>query len=71
MTLCKRQKWEMDLHVHYRDPIENRVKVRYYDSTFLGLRTNKDWLNHFKSITNDLTLSKVNSQSGVYECTQC
>ena len=65
------QTTEMDFHVHYQDPIENRVKVRYYDSTFLGLRTHKDWLNHFKSITNDLPSNKVNSQSGVYEWTQC
>ena len=28
---------EMD--VHYWDPVENRAKVRYYDSTFLGQRT--------------------------------
>ena len=50
---------EMDLHVHYWDSVENRVKVRYYNSTFLGHRTHTDLLNHFWSITNDLP-------SGVY-----
>ena len=50
---------EMDFHVHYSDPVENRVKVRYYNSTFLGHRTHTDLLNHFRSVTNDLP-------SGVY-----
>ena len=53
------QTTEMDLHVRYWDPIENRVKVRYYDSTFLGHGTHTDLLNHFKSITNDLPSNKV------------
>ena len=49
----------MDLHVRYWDPIENRVKVMYYNSTFLGRGTHTDMLNHFKSITNDLPSNKV------------
>ena len=47
------------LHVHYWDRIENRVKVRYYDCTFLGYGTHLDLLSHFKSITNGLPSSKV------------
>ena len=53
------QTTKMDLHVHYWDCIENRVKVRYYDSTFLGYGTHSDLLNHFKSITNALPSIKV------------
>ena len=53
------QTTEMDLYVRYWDPIENRVKVRYYDSPFLGHGTHTDLLNHFKSITNDLPSNKV------------
>ena len=53
------QTTEMDLHVRYWDSIESRVKVRYYDSTFLGCGTHKDLLNHFKSITSDLPSNKV------------
>ena len=53
------QTTEMDLHVRYWDPIENRVKVRYYDSIFLGHGTHTDLLNHSKSITNDLPSNKV------------
>ena len=49
----------MDLHVRYWDPIKNRVKVRYYDSTFLRQGTHTDLLNHFKSIINDLPSNKV------------
>ena len=43
------QTTEMDLHVRYWDPIENRVKFRYYKSTFHGHVTHADLLNHFKS----------------------
>ena len=50
---------EMDLHVRYWDLIESRVKVRYYDSTFLGRGTHTDLLNHFKSITNGLPSNRV------------
>ena len=53
------QTTEMDLHVRYWDLIESRVKVRYYDSTFLGRGTHTDLLNHFKSITNGLPSNKV------------
>ena len=53
------QTTEMELHVRYWDPIENRVKVRYYDSTFLGHGTHTDLLNHFKCIINDLPSNKV------------
>ena len=53
------QTTEMDLHVRYWNPIENRVKVTYYDSTFLGHRTHMDLLNHFKSLTNDFPSNKV------------
>ena len=49
----------MDLYVRYWDPIENRVKVRYYNSTFLEHGTHADLLNHFESITNDLPSYKV------------
>ena len=45
--------------MHYWDPIENRVKVRYYDSSFLGHGIHTDFLNHFKSITNDFSSRKV------------
>ena len=45
--------------MRYWDPIENRVKVRYCDSTFLGHGTHTDLLNHPKSITNDLPSNKV------------
>ena len=45
--------------MRYWDPIENRVKVRYCDSTFLGQGTHTDLLNHLKSITNDLPSNKV------------
>ena len=53
------QTTEIDLHVGYWDPVKNRVKVRYYDSTSLGHGTHTDLLNHFKSITNDLPSNKV------------
>ena len=43
---------EMGLHVRYWDPIENRVKVRYYNTTFLRHGTHTDLLNYFKSIPN-------------------
>ena len=49
----------MNLYVRYWDPIENRVKVRYYDSSFLGHGIHTDFLNHFKSITNDFPSRKV------------
>ena len=45
--------------MRYWDPIENRGKIRYCDSTFLGQETHTDLLNHLKSITNDLPSSKV------------
>ena len=53
------QTTEIDLHVLYWEPIENSVKVRYYESTFLGHGTHTDLLNYFKSITTDLPSNKV------------
>ena len=53
------QTTEMDLHVCYWGPIENRVEVRYYNSTFLGHGTHTDLLDHFKSLTNTLPSNKV------------
>ena len=51
-------KTEMDLYVRYWDPFENRVKVRNYDSTFIGHRTHTDL-----SVTNDLPSNKVHQVS--------
>ena len=56
-TLRKQQKWTCIMR--YWDPIENRVKVRYCDSSFLGHEIHTDFLNHFKSITNDYPSKKA------------
>ena len=53
------QTTEMDLHVRFWDSAENKVKVRYYDSTFLGHATHTDILDHFKSITDTIPSEKL------------
>lgn len=53
------QSSEMDLYVRYWDTGENRVKVRYYDSSFLGHARHTDLLEHFKTITDTLPANKL------------
>ena len=62
------QTTEMDLYVRYWDPIENRVKLRYCDSTFLGHGRHADLLNHFKSITNDLPFENCHCVIDIGTC---
>ena len=48
------QTCEMDLYVRYWDITCSQVKVRYFESSFLGHGTSSDILGHFSKITKDL-----------------
>ena len=48
------QNCEMDLLLRYFDSSDDRVKVRYFDSQFLGHATHGDLLHHFNEATKDL-----------------
>ena len=49
MQMC-----QMDLMLRYFDLTENRVKVRYWDSLFLGHACHQDLLNSFYDTINNL-----------------
>ena len=53
------QTCQMDLNVRYWDPVENLVKVRYWDSKFLGHTANTDLLASFNESTLKISSSKV------------
>ena len=50
---------QMDLVVRYWDSLDERVKVRYWDSKFLGHTANTDLLKAFLSSIEDIDLSAV------------
>ena len=50
---------EMDLYVRFWDVNANRVKNRYFGSSFLGHTTSKDLLTHFNDVVKDLEPSKL------------
>ena len=43
------QTCQMDVNVRYWDPVDHKVKTRYWDSKFLGHSTNTDLLNSFNA----------------------
>ena len=45
---------EMDLYIRFWDDLDDSVKVRYYDSSFLGHGKHTDILNHFNELTKNL-----------------
>ena len=49
---------EIDLMVHFFDQ-DDRIKTRFWGSTFLGHATNADFLKHFSRIISSLDLSKM------------
>jgi hypothetical protein len=53
------QTCQMDLNVRYWDPVDHRVKVRYYDSTFLGHSKNTDLLRHYNDAIMRIDSSKI------------
>ena len=53
------QTCQMDLHVRFWDPIDNLVKVRYYDTRFLGHSAHIDLVNNYKNATSAISLSKI------------
>ena len=53
------QTCQMDLNVRYWDPVDHRVKVRYYDSTFLGHSKNTDLLSHYNDAIMRIDSSKI------------
>ena len=50
---------EMDIVVQYFDTSDNKVVVRYWDSSFLGHGTHLDILRHFNEATANLNPSKI------------
>ena len=48
------QNCEMDLLLRFFDPLDERVKVRFFDSRFLGHATHSDLLQHFNDAVKDL-----------------
>ena len=53
------QKCQMDLIVRYWDEITQRVKVRYWETSYLGHSTHTDLLEHFNKSTELLDPSKM------------
>ena len=48
------QTCEMDLYVRFWESVSNRVKTRYFGSSFLGHTTLQDLYSHFIDVTKDL-----------------
>ena len=53
------QTCQMDLNVRFWDPVANLVKVRYWDSKFLGHTANTDLLDTFNTATTSINASKI------------
>ena len=53
------QTCQMDLNVRYWDPVDHRVKTRYWDSKFLGHTANTDILSSFNESTIRIESSKI------------
>ena len=50
---------QMDILLRYWDNIAKMVKVRFWNSSYLGHATHKDLLEGFNSSVSDLDLSKM------------
>ena len=53
------QTCEMDLYVRYWDIVCSQVKVRYFESSFLGHGTSSDILGHFSKIIKDMNAAHL------------
>ena len=53
------QSCQMDLVMRYWDPVDQRVKVRYWDSEFLGHSTHQDLLKHYNEAIMNIDSSKI------------
>ena len=53
------QKSEMDVHIRYWDDTENKVKVRYFDSRFLGHTKHDDILSNFNDVLKPVDTTKI------------
>lgn len=53
------QKSEMDIHLRYWDDATQQVKVRFYDSRFLGHTKHDDLLSNFKDVLSCVDDSKI------------
>ena len=53
------QKSEMDFFMRYWDNNARKVKVRFFDSRFLGHTTHQDLLHNFDDALKDVDSSKV------------
>ena len=53
------QTCQMDFNVRFWDPVANLVKVRYWDSKFLGHTANTDLLDTFNAATTNINASKI------------
>ena len=51
------QNCEMDLLLRYFDSSDDRVKVRFYHSCFLGHATHSDFVQQLNDATKDLNLT--------------
>ena len=49
----------MDLYVRYWDIAFSQIKVRYFESSFLGHGTSSDILGHFSKIAKDLNTAHL------------
>ena len=59
------QTCEMDLYVHFWDSVSNRVETRFFDSSFLGHKTQQDLCILFIDVTKDLNSTRL-SQISIY-----
>ena len=53
------QTCEMDLYVRFWESVSNRVKTRYFGSSFLGHTTLQDLCSHFIDVTKDLNSTRL------------
>ena len=59
------QTCEIDLYVHFWDAVSNRVETRYFDSSFLGHKTQQDLCILFIDVTKYLNWTRL-SQISIY-----
>ena len=53
------QTCEMDRYVRFWESVSNRVKTRYFGSSFLGHTTLQDLCSHFIDVTKDLNSTRL------------
>ena len=49
----------MDIYVHFQEPVNNKVEIRYFGSSFLEHTAHYNLFTHFVDLTKDLNSTRL------------